>query len=115
MRWTVGQDPTKVTRPIATAAPVVRGAFPDPEITPKRSDVKPFEYDDVGAKIPNYRPRGGQGEPLTKMQRPLPADESQKHIVVPKGFRAEVFVTETELGGKPICMTWDEAAGCGPP
>jgi uncharacterized protein len=114
LRWTVGQDPTKVTRPVATtatpapAAPVARAAFPVPEMTPKRTDVKPFEFDDVGAKIPNYRPRGGQGAPLTKMQRPLPVEESQKHVVVPKGFKAEVFVTEKELGGKPICMTWDE-------
>ena len=80
-------------------------------MTAKRTDVKPFEYDDVGRKIPNYTPGrqwGVQGEPMTKMQRPLPAEESQKHIVVPKGFRAEVYVTEKELGGKPICMAWDE-------
>ena len=70
--------------------------------------MKPFEYVDVGKKIPNYRPRGGQGEPLSKMQKPLDPEESQKHFVVPKGFKAELFVTEKELGGKPICMTWDE-------
>src|SRR5262249_51359858 len=108
LRWTVGQDPTKVTRPATTARTVVRGPFPVPEMTPKRTDVKPFEYDDVGKRIPNYRPRGGQGEPLSQMQRPLAPEESQKHIVVPKGFRAELFITEKELGGKPICMTWDE-------
>ncbi len=32
------------------------------------------------------------------MQRPL----------LPEVFRAGTFVTEKELGGKPICMTWDE-------
>ncbi|HJZ90611.1 MAG TPA: PVC-type heme-binding CxxCH protein, partial [Gemmataceae bacterium] len=111
LRWTVGQDPTTVKRPAGRSALVARGPFPVPETTPKRTDVKPFEYDDVGKWIPNYTPSrtwGTQGEPLSKMQRPLPPDESQKHIVVPKGFRAELFVTEKELGGKPICMTWDE-------
>jgi hypothetical protein len=110
LRWTVGQDPTTVKRPVSTA-PIVRGAFPVPEMNPKRTDVKPFEYDDVGKKIPNYTPSrqwGTQGEPHSKMQRPLPGEESQKHIVVPKGFKAELFITEKELGGKPICMTWDE-------
>jgi putative membrane-bound dehydrogenase-like protein len=114
IRWTCGQDPTTVTRPdgpppltTAIVSPFER-PFPTPEMTAKQTDVKPFEYVDVGRKIPNYRPRGGQGEPLTTMQKPLPAEESQKHIVVPSGFRAEVFVTEKELGGKPICMTWDE-------
>jgi uncharacterized protein len=108
LRWSVGQDPTIVKRGAGETPAVARATFPVPEMTPKRKDVKPFEYDEVGAKIPNYRPRGGQGEPLTKMQRPLEAEESQKHIVVPKGFKAELFVTEKELGGKPICMTWDE-------
>jgi putative membrane-bound dehydrogenase-like protein len=108
LRWSVGQDPTEIARGVAPPPPIVRGAFPVPEMNPKRTDVKPFEFEEVGAKIPNYRPRGGQGAPLTKMQKPLPAEESQKHIVVPKGFKAELYITEKELGGKPICMTWDE-------
>jgi putative membrane-bound dehydrogenase-like protein len=115
LRWTVGQDPQQVRRPErgtrnGKSDPRPAGAFP-PEMTPKRTDVKPFEYDDVGRKIPNYTPSrqwGVQGEPHTKMQRPVAGEESQKHIVVPKGFQAELFVTEKELGGKPICMTWDE-------
>jgi putative membrane-bound dehydrogenase-like protein len=45
---------------------------------------------------------------MTKMQKPLEAEESIKHLVLPKGFHAELFITEKELGGKPICMTWDE-------
>jgi uncharacterized protein len=111
LRWSAGQDPTLVKRPAGAARPITRAPFPVPEMNPKRTDVKPFEYDDVGKRIPNYTPSrtwGTQGEPLTKMQRPLPAEESQKHIVVPKGFKAELFITEKELGGKPICMTWDE-------
>src|SRR5215471_19521570 len=87
------------------------GPFPVPEMTPKRTDVKPFEYVDVGKKIPNYTPSriwGVQGEPFSKMQVPLPPEESIKHLVVPKGFRAELFVSEAQLGGgKPLCMNWD--------
>src|SRR5262245_52061689 len=116
IRWAVGQNPGVVPEfkaasadlPAAVANPFDR-PFTVPEVTPKRTDVKPFEYDDVGAKIPNYRPRGGQGQPFTKLQRPLPAEESMKHMVVPKGFHVELFADETLLGGgKPICMTWDE-------
>jgi uncharacterized protein len=88
------------------------GPFPVPEMAPKRTDVKPFEYVDVGKKIPNYTPNriwGVQGDPFSKMQKPLPAAESIKHLVVPKGFHAELFVSEEQLGGgKPICMNWDE-------
>ncbi|HVK11642.1 MAG TPA: PVC-type heme-binding CxxCH protein [Gemmataceae bacterium] len=113
VRWACGREPTGVARPggPAAAASAFDRPFPTPEMTAKRTDVKPFEYDDVGRKIPNYTPGrqwGVQGEPMTKMQRPLPGEESQKHVVVPKGFRAEVYVTEKELGGKPICMAWDE-------
>src|SRR5262245_45058033 len=86
--------------------------FPLPEMTPKRTDVKPFEYVDVGRKIPHYTPSrtwGVQGEPLSKMQKPLTAEESLKHIVVPKGFHVELFASEKDFGGgKPICMNWDE-------
>jgi putative membrane-bound dehydrogenase-like protein len=88
------------------------GPFPVPEMTAKRKDVKPFEYNDVGKKIPNYTPSrtwGVQGEPLSKMQVPLSAEESIKHLVVPKGFHPELFVDEKLLGGgKPLCMNWDE-------
>src|SRR5439155_5737861 len=86
--------------------------FPVPEMTPKRTDVKPFEYVDVGKRIPNYTPSrtwGVQGEPFSKMQVPLPPEESQKRLVTPVGFHVELFVSEKELGGgKPICMNWDE-------
>ncbi len=86
--------------------------FPIPALTPKRADVKPFEYVDVGKKIPNYTPSavwGRQGEEFNMMQKPLPAEESQKHLVVPAGFRTELFVSEEQFGGgKPLCMTWDE-------
>ena len=82
----------------AAAANPFDRPFSVPEATPKRADVKPFEYDEVGPKIPNYRPRGGQGQPFTKLQRPLPAEESMKHMVVPKGFHVELFADETLFG-----------------
>ncbi len=106
IRWATGHDPGVVPNYRAELP------FPVPEMTPLRKDVKPFEYVDVGKKIPNYTPSrvwGAQGEPFSKMQVPLPPEESIKHLVVPKGFRAELFVSEKELGGgKPICMNWDE-------
>jgi uncharacterized protein len=104
--WAVGRDPT-----IAGGARAER-PFPVPEMTSKRTDVKPFAYVDVGKKIPHYTPGrvwGVQGEPFSQMQVPLPPEESVKHFVVPKGFRVELFASEALLGGgKPICMNWDE-------
>ena len=85
--------------------------FDVPEMTPPRSDVKPFEYVDVGPKIPNYTPGnkwGVQGEPRTEMQLPLPAEESIKHCVTPADFEMQLFASEPDLGDKPIAMNWDE-------
>jgi putative membrane-bound dehydrogenase-like protein len=42
------------------------------------------------------------------MQLPLPPEESMKHIVTPVGFQVELVVSEPQLEGKPIFMTWDE-------
>ena len=106
VRWATKQEPIAVASPDHFAAP-----FPVPEMTQLPKDVKPVTFVDVGKKIPNYTPSaqwGVQAEPMSQMQEPLPADESIKHIVVPKGFHVELFVTEEQLGGKPICMTWDE-------
>src|SRR4051794_1450906 len=106
IRWATGNDPA--------AAGDFRSepSFPIPEMTPHRTDVQRFEYLDVGKSIPNYTPSatwGVQGEAFSRMQKPLPAEQSQKHLVTPKGFHAELFACEKELGeGKPICMTWDE-------
>ncbi len=112
IRWAVGQEPKETlvaqekTEKTALVSPF-DVKFPVPEMTPLPKDAKPFEYDDVGKKIPNYQPRG-QGEPKSQMQRPLPPEESMKHMVTPKGFHVELFAEEKDLGGKPICMTWDE-------
>jgi uncharacterized protein len=107
IRWAAGDDPNK--------APELRDpqAFPIPKMKPPRTDVKPFEYVDVGAKIPNY-PKGErwgtQAEAITKMQMPLPAEESLKHIIVPEGFEVRLFMSEADYGegGKPISIQWDE-------
>lgn len=105
IRWAVGRDPS--------VAPKFEDpqAFPIPEMAEKRTDVKPFEYIDVGPKIPHYvrgNRWGIQEEPYSKMQKPLPPEESAKHVVTPKGFRVELFASEPDLGGKPIAMAWDE-------
>jgi putative membrane-bound dehydrogenase-like protein len=105
IRWATGKDPSVVP------TPQVEAPFPLPEMTPLRKDVKPFEYVNVGKKIPNYTPSrtwGTQAEPMSMMQKPLPPDESIKHMSVPKGFHVELFASEKDLGGKPICMNWDE-------
>jgi putative membrane-bound dehydrogenase-like protein len=79
-----------------------------PAMTPKRTDVKPFEY--IDAKVPFY-PAGKQwgttSEPQTKMQKPLEAAESQKHFVTPVGFEARLFASDPDIR-RPICMNWDE-------
>jgi putative membrane-bound dehydrogenase-like protein len=100
--------PAEAPRPIKSP---FEAEFPIPQMTELAKDAKPFEYKDVGKKIPNYLPRrewGSQGEPLSDMQLPLPPEESVKHMVTPKGFHVELFADEKDLGGKPICMTWDE-------
>jgi uncharacterized protein len=77
-----------------------------PEMTKIAKDAKPFEY--VDAKVPFYPPRGAKGGPLSQMQKPLSVEESMKHVITPVDFELKVFVTEKDLGGKPIAMAWDE-------
>ena len=109
IRWAAGKDP-------ADAGPFQGNESGDMSFVPPKmkelpAGPSPFEYVDVGAEIPNYRPgqfRSGQDEPLRKMQKPLPPEESMRRITVPDGFHVELFATEPEIGGKPICMTWDE-------
>ncbi|MBY0460201.1 MAG: ThuA domain-containing protein, partial [Gemmataceae bacterium] len=100
LRWACRQDPAvagEYKEPIN---------FEKPKMTEARKDAKPFEY--VEAKVPFYPPRGQAGGPLGKMQKPLTVEESLKHFVTPVDFELKVFVTEKELGGKPIATTWDE-------
>ena len=97
IRWAVGKDPAAA------------GSYGPPKMTAKRKDVKPFEY--VPARVPFYpsgQAWGTTTEPLNKMQKPLPPEESLKHFVHPTDFELKLFVSEPQLGGKPICMNWDE-------
>ncbi|TWU56652.1 Trehalose utilization [Rubripirellula tenax] len=105
VRWAAGDDP-KEAGDYQSDRP-----FGVPEITAMPKDLKPFDYVDVGGQIPNYTPSktwGDQGEPLSTMQKPIEPAESLKHIVVPEGLHVELFASEPDLGGKPICMAWDE-------
>ncbi|HLN26936.1 MAG TPA: PVC-type heme-binding CxxCH protein [Gemmataceae bacterium] len=98
IRWAVGSNPAVVP------------AFADePEMTPLAKDVKPFAY--VEAKVPFYPPSerwGVTSDPIRTMQVPLEPAESMKHFVHPADFELKLFAAEPDLGGKPICMNWDE-------
>lgn len=70
--------------------------------------LKPFEY--TPADLPNYvagAQWGTIGEPIKEMQKPLPAEESRKHLVLPAGLRAELFASEPLIKAKPIAMAFD--------
>ena len=104
IRWACGADPTTV--------PEYRD--PDrrsiPPMTASRTDVAPFEYEEVGPKIPNYTASekwGTQGDPIRRMQKPLPAIESMKHFVTPESLEVHLYADEQTFDGKPIAMTWD--------
>ena len=97
IRWACNDDVSKVP------------SFSDRvEMTAPRKDVKPFEY--VDAVIPFYPPSKQAGvppEPVKKLQKPLPAEESIKHFITPVGFAVELFAADPEIG-KPLSMNWDE-------
>jgi putative membrane-bound dehydrogenase-like protein len=98
IRWAVGQDLSTVP------------AYAErPAMTPLRKDVKPFEY--VDANIPFYPPGKQWGtleKGARKMQLPVSAEESMKHMVTPVGFEVKLFTSEKPGQGKPVFMTWDE-------
>ncbi len=73
------------------------------------SNLKPFSYAKPAGPIPNYlesKKWGVQGEPIDRMQDPLSAEESVKHMVLPRGFEAKLFASEPDIA-KPLCMAWD--------
>ena len=74
------------------------------------SGLKPFEYMESPAPLPNYTPNaswGTQGEPITTMQKPLDPDESAKHMVTFPEFAIDLFVAEPEIV-KPLWLAFDE-------
>ncbi len=113
--WSCGRDPSQLPQ---FSDPK---RFDTPKMTALRSDVQPYEFVEVGKEIPNYTPGGKwgtQGEPMTKMQQPLPPDQSMLHYSVPENFRISLWASESDaasgkfagagLAGKPIAMNWDE-------
>jgi putative membrane-bound dehydrogenase-like protein len=114
IRWAVGDDPSVVPEFVGQASSLpnrlsTAGETPAPEMTAKRTDVKPFEYQPANVPIYTAGPRWGtMGAPQKQMQKPLDPAESLKHLVTPKELEPRLFVAEPELGGKPIFMTWDE-------
>jgi putative membrane-bound dehydrogenase-like protein len=105
IRWACGDDPASVPAFVDTET------FTAPAMTELSKDVAPFEFVDVGPKIPNYTPGrqwGVQGKPHNMMQLPLPAEESIKHFVTPKGMGVRLYADERSFQAKPIAMNWDE-------
>lgn len=113
--------------PSATdAVQAANRSFNKPEMTSVSIAKDLFQFVDVGAKIPNYTPGqrwGTQGEPLTLMQKPLPAEASISTYTTPQDFRLSLWASESSanwpdsdspkaaykgLQGKPIAMNWDE-------
>jgi putative membrane-bound dehydrogenase-like protein len=75
-----------------------------------RTGLKPFEYTEAPAPLPNYTPNaqwGTQGEPIRTMQKPIEPAESMKHLVTLPGFDVSLFASEPEII-KPLWLAWDE-------
>ena len=107
IRWSCKQDPSVV----ADFAGPKREPLEAYPVQGRESERQPFEFIDVGPKIPNYvvsQKWGEQEKPRNMMQKPLPATESIKHYAVPDGFSISLFASEPDIGGKPISMAWDE-------
>jgi len=86
-------------------------AFTAPNMTEISKDMAPFEFIDVGPKIPNYTPGakwGVQSEPKTTMQLPLSVEESMKHYSTAEGMTLRLYADERNFDAKPIAMNWDE-------
>jgi putative membrane-bound dehydrogenase-like protein len=71
--------------------------------------LKPLPSEPAPFEIPQYvqgRSWGMMGDPIKTMQLPIPASESIKHLAIPKGLEARLFVAEPEIA-KPIAIAWD--------
>lgn len=105
IRWACGKDVSVVPAFQDTES------FTPPKMTELTKDVKPFEYVEVGPKIPNYTPGrqwGVQGAPKSTMQLPLSVEESMKHYSMPEGMVLRRYADERNFLAKPIAMNWDE-------
>lgn len=131
--WACGQAISSTTAegdelrdPRALAVNAANRPFTTPEMTSPSIDDEKFSATEVGAKIPNYTPGaqwGTQAEPFSKMQDPLPAEQSVKAYATPTGTHLAIWAKELSdnwpdsseqndesagLEGKPIAMNWDE-------
>ena len=85
----IGQTSNQLTSAVSNNDKAVTQAnrpFDVPEMTPPTVNEKEFSFIDVGAKIPNYTAGqrwGTQGDPLTLMQNPVPAEVSIKSYSLP--------------------------------
>ena len=68
--------------------------------------LRPLEYEPAEVPLYTTGALGTLGEPIRRMQKPLPPEDSQKHLALPGGFEAKLFVAEPRIF-KPIAMTWD--------
>lgn len=105
IRWACSDDPAKV--------PAFHNVerFHPPQMTERSEDMQPFEFEDVGPKIPDYTPGekwGVQADNANMMQKPLSAEQSLKHFVTPEGTAVRRYADEGNFQAKPIAMTWDE-------
>lgn len=85
-------------------------ALDHPKMVGPSKDAKPFEYVEATG-VPFYDPTGrgprNGGGAWNKMQKPLDPAESMKHMQLPEGFEAKLFVSEPQIV-KPLTMAWDE-------
>ncbi len=81
-----------------------------PTLLKPHTGLKPFEYIEAPAPLPNYVANarwGTQTDPIRTMQKPLDPAESLKHVVNLPGFRTSLVAAEPDIT-KPIWLTWDE-------
>jgi putative membrane-bound dehydrogenase-like protein len=89
IRWATANSPTRLQPP---------------------KGLKPFEYTESSAPLPNYTPNarwGTQGDPIQTMQKPLEPAESMQHLVTMPKFDIRLFASEPDII-KPLWLTWDE-------
>ncbi|MBX9792207.1 MAG: ThuA domain-containing protein [Pirellulales bacterium] len=74
-----------------------------------KDDAPPIDYEAISDGLPNYlsgEKWGTEGERLLRKAKPLAPADSQRHIHLPEGLRAELFAAEPDVV-KPIAMAFD--------
>jgi uncharacterized protein len=77
------------------------------DIRPREPQVAVMELETPLPYYPAGERWGVTGEPIRQAPQPLPAAESRELIVLPPGFRAELFASEPMVVN-PIEIQWDE-------